>query len=251
MVTRGDAQPRVTVDDPAVLRRDGNVCEQAADQAGAHRDAAHRAHHGFAAVDQVVDDVARLPPLPRTRFEIVDVLLDHREIAAGREHAAGTGQHNGIHRRIAIDVAPDISELRMQDGVGGIHLAVVHRDAEHGRMRAIEAEPRVAGVRVGHERFLLPVSSREYRPPPPKHQHHPRHRPVGPSCRTAPHHREPRVADRWGEIGRRQNRRRVSARRAPVAAAGRPVAPPAPRREDPVRSPCSRPPPPPRSLRPG
>src|SRR6516164_8115265 len=129
MVAGGDTEPRMPVDDAAVLGGDGYVGQQTADQAGADRDPAHRADHRLAAVDNVVDDVARLLPLPRARFESLDILPDDRKIAAGREDRAGAGDDRGIDARIAIDIAPDLGELAMQSLVRGVHAAVLHRDA--------------------------------------------------------------------------------------------------------------------------
>src|SRR6516164_7975936 len=143
MVAGGDTEPRMPVDDAAVLRGDGYVGQQTADQAGADRDPAHRADHRLAAVDDVVDDVARFLPLPGARLEILDVLPNDRKIAAGREDPAGAGNDRGIDAGIAVDVAPDLAELAMQCLVGCVHAAVLHRDAENVRMRAVEFEPRV------------------------------------------------------------------------------------------------------------
>src|ERR1700751_1108303 len=105
------------VDDPAILGRNGYVGEQTADKAGSDCDAAHRADHRLAAVDHIVNDVARLLPLPGARCEIVDVLRDEREIAAGREYLAGRGQDHGIDAGIPIDITPDVAELGVQSRI--------------------------------------------------------------------------------------------------------------------------------------
>src|SRR6202011_4036269 len=102
-----------------------------------------------------VDDVARLLPLPGARLEILDILPDDREIAAGREDPAGAGDDRGIDALIPIDVTPDLRELAMQSLVSSVHSPVLHRDAEHLLMRAIEFEPGIAGVRIGH-RYRVP-----------------------------------------------------------------------------------------------
>src|SRR6185437_16942509 len=80
----------------------------------------------------------------------VDIFLDDRKVATGREHLAGPGQNDRVDARVFVDVAPDVAELGMQSRVGRIHPAVLHRDAENLGMRAVEFEPRVAGVEVGH-----------------------------------------------------------------------------------------------------
>src|SRR6202023_4223928 len=104
---------------------------EAADEPGADRDPAHGADHRLAAVDDVVDDVARLLPLPSARLEILDVLPDDREIAAGRKDPAGAGDDRGIDARIPVHVMPDLGELAMQSLVSSVHPPVLHRDAEH------------------------------------------------------------------------------------------------------------------------
>src|SRR5436305_317389 len=99
MVAGGDPEPRVSVDDAAVLGRNRDVGEQPADEPGPDRDAAHCADHRLAAVDDIVDDVARLLPLAGARGELVDILLDDREITTGREYFSGAGQDCGIDAR--------------------------------------------------------------------------------------------------------------------------------------------------------
>src|SRR5262249_42425267 len=124
-------QPGMPVDDAAVFAGDRHIGQQAADEPGADRDTAHRTDHRLAAVDHVVDDVARLFPLPGARLEIFDILLDDREIAAGREDPSSAGDDCGIDIRVPVDVAPDLGELAMQRLVGRVHTAVFHRDAEN------------------------------------------------------------------------------------------------------------------------
>src|SRR5271165_4920461 len=150
MIARGDAQPRMPVDDATIFSRNRYVGEQTTNQPGTDGDAAHRADDGFIAVDHIVDDVARLFPLPGPRGEIVDILLDDREIAAGREYRAGAGPDRGIDALIPVDIAPDVAELGMQCRIGRVHSAVLHCDAENLRMRAIEFEPRVTRIGIGH-----------------------------------------------------------------------------------------------------
>src|SRR5271168_3010705 len=99
----------MTVDNAAVLARNRNVGEQTANEAGTDCDAAHGTHHRLTAVDHIVDDVARFLPLPGAGGEVVDILLDDREIAAGREHLPGAGQDHGVDTRIPVDIAPDVA----------------------------------------------------------------------------------------------------------------------------------------------
>jgi hypothetical protein len=113
VITGGDPQPRMPVDNAAVVARNRNVGEQTANEAGTDCDAAHGTHHRLTAIDHVVDDVARLLPLPRAGAEVVDILLDDREVAAGREHLAGAGQDHGIDAGIPIDIAPDVAQFGM------------------------------------------------------------------------------------------------------------------------------------------
>src|SRR5262249_17490984 len=109
MITRSDPQPRVAVNDPAVLCRNGNVGEQAADETGPDGNTAHCADHRLVAVDHIVDDVARLLPLSGPRCEIINILLNDREIAAGRKYFAGPGQNCSIDARVPVNVLPDIA----------------------------------------------------------------------------------------------------------------------------------------------
>ena len=71
VVARGDAQARVAVDDARVLRGDRDVGEQPRHQPRADRRAVHRRDHDLRAVDDVVDEVARLAPDARARLEVL------------------------------------------------------------------------------------------------------------------------------------------------------------------------------------
>src|SRR6516162_7329014 len=152
MVPGGDPEPGMPVDNAAILACDRHVRQEAADEPGADRNPAHRADHRLTAVDHVVDDVARLLPLPSARFEIIDILPDDRKIAARREYSSGAGDDRGIDACVAVDIAPDLGELAMQCLVGRVHATVLHRDAENLRMRAVEFEPRIAGVWISHRK---------------------------------------------------------------------------------------------------
>jgi hypothetical protein len=98
--------------------------------------------------------------LPGARVEIRDILLDHREIAAGREYLAGTRQDRDIDARIAVYVTPDLGQLAMQSVVRRVHFPVVHSNPQHKRMRAIEAQAGVFRIRIGHERSSFPGDRR-------------------------------------------------------------------------------------------
>ncbi len=97
----------------------------------------------------VVDHVARLLPAARAHVEIVHDLLDHGEIAAGREHLAGAGENDRIDVGVGIDVAPDLGQLAVHGRVGCIHPPVLHGDAQHPGVRPVEFEAGVAGVTLG------------------------------------------------------------------------------------------------------
>src|SRR5437762_682919 len=120
MVACRHAETRVAVDDACVLGGDRNVGEQPAHQPGTHRRTAHSAHHWLGAVDDVVDEVARLLPDTRAGLEVCNHLLDHREVAASGERASGPGDDDGIHLRVGIYVAPDVAEFAMHDRVDWI-----------------------------------------------------------------------------------------------------------------------------------
>ena len=152
----------------ASLRGDRHVGEQPAHQARAHRRSAHRAHHRLGAVDDVVDEVARLLPDPRAGFEVGHDLLDHREVAAGREGAAGAGDDDRVDLGIGIDVAPDLAQFAVHDRIDrvGPLLAAPHGDAQHARMRPVELQAGVVRIAVWH-RWLLKLRQPKYPPRPP------------------------------------------------------------------------------------
>src|SRR5918995_1223502 len=88
MIARGDAEPGVAVDDLGFLRDDGYIGQDARDQARADGGTAHGADDRLGAVDDVVDDIARLLPRAEQGGVVLDVVFDEIEVAAGREHLA-------------------------------------------------------------------------------------------------------------------------------------------------------------------
>jgi hypothetical protein len=89
--------------------------------------------------------------LSNARFKILAHLLDEIEIAAARERLAGAGDDHGRHPRIRIHVAPDLGQLMMHDGIGGVQPPrAVHGDTENALLRPIQLQPLIVGVKVAH-----------------------------------------------------------------------------------------------------
>src|ERR1051325_5384082 len=109
------------VDNPAVLSRNRNVGEDAAHQPRAGGYAAHRADHRLVTVDDAVDHLTRLFPLPGTRVEILGGAPDHVEVAASGEHLPGASEYGDVDAVVAIDVVPDIGELGVHRVVSRVH----------------------------------------------------------------------------------------------------------------------------------
>ena len=95
----------------ALAARHRDVREQGDRESRADRRAANRRDDGLAAVDQVVDEVARLAPDAQQRRLVGDHALDHLEIAAGGEMLAGAAHEDRAHAGIRVDRAPDVREI--------------------------------------------------------------------------------------------------------------------------------------------
>jgi hypothetical protein len=134
------------------FRGDRNVGQDARDQAGADGGSAHGADDRLGAVDDVVDDVARFLPRPQQRVVILHVVLNQVEVAAGGEHLAASAlDDHAVDRVVAVDIAPDVDQLGVHDGVGGVVLLrSVHGDAQH------------PGVRPVEEKTLVPLLPRRH-----------------------------------------------------------------------------------------
>src|SRR5262249_41911937 len=85
MVTGCYPEARVAIDDACSAARHGDVGEHGRGEAGAGARALDRRHHGLRAIDEVVEEVVRFLPDARACCPIARHLLDHVEIAAGRE----------------------------------------------------------------------------------------------------------------------------------------------------------------------
>jgi len=140
----------MAVDDPRVLRRDGNVRQEADHQPRADGRAMHCGNDDLGAIDHVVDDIARLAPDPRAHVGLVGDVLHEREVAAGREPASGTADDGHPDIGVAIDVAPDVGQLAVHAMAGGRQLAILraHDDLDDARLQG--ADMQILVVRVVH-----------------------------------------------------------------------------------------------------
>ena len=131
VVAGSDAQADVSVGNAGVLGGDGDVGHQGHRQAGAHGDPVDGGDDRLVQVQDVVDDVAGLFGVLGDDGGVVDGLLDHLEVAAGRESIAGAGDHGHPHLGVGADVQPDTAELVMQPEVRGVQgLRAVHREGD-------------------------------------------------------------------------------------------------------------------------
>jgi hypothetical protein len=157
VVAGGEAEAGVAVDQLGGPAHHRDVGQDGADEAAAHRRPAHRRDDRLGAVDHVVDHVAGLAQVLHAHLVVADHLVDHLEVAAGAEGVAGAREDHRRHRVVVRDLVPDPHHLRMHDLVDRVLLArVVHRDAQHPGVGAIEAqalETGVVGVGVGHVGF--------------------------------------------------------------------------------------------------
>src|SRR5262249_42535559 len=116
------------------------------------------------AVDDVVDEVARLLPDPRARRPVPRHGFDHAEVAAGGEDAAVAAQQRHRGLRVAVDVAPDLGQLAMPVGVERVKFAGLEEDdLQDARARARELEGLV--VRIAFCHGYLVTRTRRSGPP--------------------------------------------------------------------------------------
>ena len=70
-----------------------------------------------------------------------------REVAAGGEALAVAAQDDDARLRVAVDVAPDVGQLRVQPRGGGGELALLaHRDLEDAGLELPDLQVLVLGV---------------------------------------------------------------------------------------------------------
>jgi hypothetical protein len=111
-------------------------------QPRAHRRAVHGADDGLVAVDDVVDQVARLLPDARAHREVAGHVLHQRQVAAAGKAHAFAAQHHGAHAVVLVDVAPDFGQLPVAVVAGGGQLAVLglHLHVEHAAILPAAAD---------------------------------------------------------------------------------------------------------------
>jgi asparagine synthase (glutamine-hydrolysing) len=123
MVAGRDAEAGVAVDDAGGTAGDRDVGEQARHEAGADGRALHRRDDGLGAVDQVVDEVARLLPHAAERVEVLGHLLHEVEIATRGEGLAGAaddrrGDGFGHQRLKIIDLTEKAQQPMVDSDLG-------------------------------------------------------------------------------------------------------------------------------------
>src|SRR5262249_26728333 len=137
---------------------DRDVGQQSRRQTGPDAGSLDGSDDRLAAVDEVVDEVARLLPDTGAGGPITRHHLDHAEIAARREVASLAAQqrHRGVW--VAVDLAPHLRQLAMPVAIEGIEPArIAEDDFEDARPRSGKLQGLVVAVAVGHGGLLSPV----------------------------------------------------------------------------------------------
>jgi enoyl-CoA hydratase len=156
MVTGRDAQSGVAVDDARARCRDAHVREQRHRQACADCRAVDRRDNRLAAVDDVVDEVARLVEHAEPRVPVARDVLDEREVAAGAERAAGAADEDDARLLVPVDLLPDLGEVPVRLVADGVELAGrVQREPEDPGLRPVELEARKLVVHMAEPNVLV------------------------------------------------------------------------------------------------
>ena len=141
VIAGGDAEAQMAVGDAHRFGGDRDVGHERHRQARADRDAIDRRNDDLLAIDDVVNDVARLAHRLRDVGVVALHRLDHVEVAAGRKRATLAGDDDDVGLGIVVDVLPHPAQLPMQAGVGRIeHVGAVDRDEQDAVIVACEFE---------------------------------------------------------------------------------------------------------------
>jgi hypothetical protein len=147
MISRGDAEPRMPVHQACAASGDGDVREERNGKPGSHGAAADGGDHGFRAIHQVVDEIARLLPYAHQRRVVGDHLLDERKVSTRAEVRTGAAHQHRTHCRVGIDAAPNLRKIAVQRRAGGVQARLVGNDhLENSRQRRIELQCRMGGT---------------------------------------------------------------------------------------------------------
>ena len=137
----------MSVDDASRFRGNRDVGQQSSDQTSADGGPMDGADDRLVAIDQVVDQIARLLPDSAAQLKVGSHVRHHRKVAAAGESLAFAAQHGATHRIIVAKVAPDLAQLavpfaprRRQLAVQRPHLDIQHA-AESVDVRATPADP--------------------------------------------------------------------------------------------------------------
>jgi hypothetical protein len=142
VITGGDAQLGVAVDDLRGAPRHRNVGEQRHDQARADGHAMNRRDHRFVEVDHVEHEVASLTHDPHPVVELAYGLVDQVEAAPGGEGLAFAADEDRTHVGVATDGRPDIGEIAVHLRAHGIEPGRIENQVQHAVIGAFDTQAR-------------------------------------------------------------------------------------------------------------
>jgi hypothetical protein len=151
VVTGGDAEAGVAIDDPCRATDHGDVRKETGGQTRADRGTVHGRHDRLRAVDHVEDEVTRFSHDARSGLVAPDSVADQVEGSARREGFPGAAQERHAHVGITVDREPNVGQLTMDLRIHGVETRRVHRDPQHAVVGSVGREPGKGVVRITHE----------------------------------------------------------------------------------------------------
>ena len=147
MVPGRDTEPGVPVRQAGRLGHDADVGQQGDSQAGTHRNTVDGRDDRLAGEQHLLDVGPGVSPLHQRRVVVVGHLLDHVQVASGRERRACAGHHRRSHPGIIVHDRPYLGELAVHPDVRRIEdVGSVQGDDDDSIWANVEREMFEIGV---------------------------------------------------------------------------------------------------------
>ena len=131
-IASDEADADMRVADLRVLGGEDDVAKEGDRGAQAGGVTVELGNHGLLAIEQRVDDLLAFSRRLLERCRLVDHSLHPVDVAAGREGAAGAGEHGDVARRIVRHVDEHMRQFGVHLFVDGVEfVGPVHRDLEN------------------------------------------------------------------------------------------------------------------------
>ena len=141
----------MAIDNPSGFSADRYIGKDTNNETGPNGHTIDCRNDRLVAVDDVIDEVFRLPPRCHARYRIIQYVLYQFEIASSGERLAGARHNHCINFGIIVDIAPNIGELRVGFRIHGVEgFRSIEGHPQYPLCRVVDFKSGIRCVTIGH-----------------------------------------------------------------------------------------------------